>query len=231
MTSILLPTTREIQEFFTTEINELGGNLLKTFEDGHRLFLRATLPRTAEVAPRDSVQNGIAIRTHDRNLLVHPYVFRKVCRNGAIWAQATDSFGVERVDFSASNERIEAVYESIHTAVVACVSGNSFQRALGQMRIAADSPGDIDRLLEMIAELESVDGPARDLIMDRIISRYHADHDRSQFGLMNAVTSVARDTADQETKWQLEELGGGVPALVRPTPKPTSDAAVAELIA
>jgi hypothetical protein len=40
------------------------------------------------------------------------------------------------------------------------------------------------------------------------------------FGFMNAVTAVARDTRDPETRWRLEELGGAVP-LVRPTrPKP-----------
>ena len=32
---------------------------------------------------------------------------------------------------------------------------------------------------------------------------------------MNAITAVARQTAAPETKWQLEEFGGSMPALAR----------------
>jgi hypothetical protein len=32
---------------------------------------------------------------------------------------------------------------------------------------------------------------------------------------MNAVTAVARETSDPETKWRLEEVGGSIPALAR----------------
>ncbi len=37
---------------------------------------------------------------------------------------------------------------------------------------------------------------------------------------MNAVTSVARDTADPEVRWRLEEMGGGICAGHTPAPKP-----------
>jgi hypothetical protein len=36
--------------------------------------------------------------------------------------------------------------------------------------------------------------------------------DQSAFGVLNAVTSLARDTRDPETRWQLEELGGALPS-------------------
>ena len=46
--------------------------------------------------------------------------------------------------------------------------------------------------------------------------------DRNRFGLMNAVTSVARDTRDPDARWRLEELGGGIGARLRPRrPAPT----------
>ena len=48
-------------------------------------------------------------------------------------------------------------------------------------------------------------------LLDSIRGRYTASRDRSRFGLMNAVTSVARDTRDPELRWRLEELGGGIP--------------------
>lgn len=221
MSSIFLPTTLEIRDVFAEEIYELGGSVLDRFVKGAYLYLRATLPRTADVGARDSVQHGIAMRTRGTNLHVHPYVFRKVCSNGAISAQAKDSFVIGRVDFSAANDRIEAVYEGIRAAVSACVDGDSFAKAVGQMRLAKESPGDIDLLLSMMAEFVNVDDQTKESLLNQVSRRYEAEEDRSLFGLMNAVTSVARDTPNPETKWELETLGGGVPALACGTPKPS----------
>jgi len=41
---------------------------------------------------------------------------------------------------------------------------------------------------------------------------------------MNAVTSVARDTRDPELRWRLEELGGGIPAMLVPDPDDSGEA-------
>jgi hypothetical protein len=55
----------------------------------------------------------------------------------------------------------------------------------------------------------------------RLLERFNAtpDPDRSAFGLLNAVTSVARETRDPETRWRLEELAGGMPAWLLQTAK------------
>jgi hypothetical protein len=39
------------------------------------------------------------------------------------------------------------------------------------------------------------------------------------FGLVNAVTSVARDQKDPQVRWRLEELGGGILAMRFPSDK------------
>ena len=44
--------------------------------------------------------------------------------------------------------------------------------------------------------------------------RYSRDGDPSLFGLVNAITSVARDEENQDLKWRLEQLGGGLLSLV-----------------
>jgi hypothetical protein len=48
-------------------------------------------------------------------------------------------------------------------------------------------------------------------IITAVMDRFFAGPDQSRFGLVNAVTSVARDTRDPELRWQLEEFGGGIP--------------------
>jgi hypothetical protein len=56
-------------------------------------------------------------------------------------------------------------------------------------------------------------------LLPLIVERFTLGRDRSAFGLLNAVTSVARDTRDPETRWRLEELGGTMPAHLERNPK------------
>ncbi|MFZ5831522.1 MAG: hypothetical protein ACOY3P_15670, partial [Planctomycetota bacterium] len=53
-----------------------------------------------------------------------------------------------------------------------------------------------------------------------ILDVYEQEGDDSVFGLMNAVTSVARDEPDPQIRWDLEELGGSIPALIPDFTKP-----------
>jgi hypothetical protein len=56
-------------------------------------------------------------------------------------------------------------------------------------------------------------GAPRD-IFAAILDRFFESRDESGFGLINAVTSVARDTSDPDLRWRLEELGGGIPVVL-----------------
>ncbi|MHC4275561.1 MAG: hypothetical protein ACYSUR_18110, partial [Planctomycetota bacterium] len=58
-------------------------------------------------------------------------------------------------------------------------------------------------------------------LFDAVMGRFDRQPDRSSFGLMNAVTSVARDTPDRDTRWRLEEAGGGMLARLMPAPTPS----------
>src|SRR4051794_37919290 len=77
------PTTVEIGTIFEAEIAEAGGTVIDRFEDGTRLLARSVLPGLREVGRDDLVQGGVAIRATDREIRVHPYLFRQVCQNGA----------------------------------------------------------------------------------------------------------------------------------------------------
>src|SRR5437867_129460 len=88
-------TTGEIKEIFAAEIKEAGGNVSDSFDDGTRLYARSILPSVSEVRPKDRAKGGVAIRATEQGIWVHPYVFRVVCSNGAIMAQAIQSRQVE----------------------------------------------------------------------------------------------------------------------------------------
>src|SRR5205085_9108539 len=74
--------TAAIKTLFMDEVTHLGGIVVNSFDDGKRLFLRATLPRFREVGPEDTLQCGVAVRAEEEQVYIHPYVFRLLCKNG-----------------------------------------------------------------------------------------------------------------------------------------------------
>ena len=71
---------------------------------------------------------------------------------------------------------------------------------------------DADFALNLLPMLARLPAGVMGQWVPHIFQRFTDDGDRSAFGLMNAVTSVARDVRDPEVRWRLEALGGGVPA-------------------
>ncbi len=199
--------------FFARALAALLGDALS---DRVCLFLRAVFPMTEEVRPEDIVEGGIAVRVVGRKIRVRPYLLRQVCRNGAIMPHAGKARDIERVDFAASSEAIEAVEEQLREAVRSCAAPEVFAEAARQVRnaVAFELPsGTMDLLL---SSQETISEDLRDEVRQRFVE----EADDSLFGLMNAVTSVARDQKNAEIRWDLEELGGSVPALRLPRVRP-----------
>ena len=196
------------------------------FDDGIRLFLRAVRGVTDEVRPGDSLQGGVALRTSADEILVHSYTFRQVCRNGAIMTHTLQTHRIDRVSFSASSEQIEQVLAEVREAVRACSSDEAFSAAVDQMRAAAEVSSDIAlQTLQMLAQVQDISPE----FVATIWERFESESDRSAFGLINAVTSTARDVSDPELRWRLEELGGGMPALLRSALTPGGTSTVRQI--
>jgi hypothetical protein len=219
MTAFGWLTTREIKEIFADEIEAAHGKMSEVFDDGARIFLRAVLAPEKEVQRKDHVQGGVAVRATSEDICIHPYVLRQVCSNGAIRAHAIEARTIRRVDFSIDEQ--SHVEYALREAIRACSSEEAFAQGVAEMRSAHNS-SEIDVALMMMPALARMArGADTQAIMSTILDRFFADRDRSRFGLMNAVTSVARDTRDPELRWRLEEFGGGIAAKVRmPTPRP-----------
>jgi hypothetical protein len=66
--------------------------------------------------------------------------------------------------------------------------------------------------------LSALRGEARRELLGMLLAEF-AHEDATLFGVMNAITAVARETRDPEMKWRLEQYGGGIPALARQTPR------------
>jgi hypothetical protein len=220
MNALYLPAGPEILEAFEREVRDLGGTVPDIYAEGDMLFARAVLPGTAEVRPGDRIHGGVAVRTHDTEILVHPYSFRVVCTNGAIAAFATGSRVVERVEVAAPSTVINAVLEELRAAVRAAADPAALEVTVGAMRSAAQREADV--MVQLLPLLPHMPPGMRASLVRTIVRRFEAERDGSVLGLVNAVTSVARDTTDPETRWRLEELGGGMLARLPERPKPVS---------
>jgi len=217
-------TTAELRELFAEEITAAGGTVSDTFDDGRRLFVRSILPQVREVRAADQLQGGVALRACEGEVWVHPYVFRLVCRNGAIMAHAIQTRHIEASEYATP----EATATDVRAAIQACSAEEAFTTAAEQMRSALEA--EVDIALNLLPTLSRMPSHVAAQLVPQIVQRFFGEGDRSRFGLMNAVTSLARDTRDPELRWRLEELGGAVPVERSPTSKPPAARAKAVLV-
>jgi hypothetical protein len=217
-----VPTTHEIRDTFTTEIAAANGRVTEAIEHQECLFMRSVFSDTWHVRPGDRLQCGVALRVTAAEVRVHPYVYRQVCRNGAILAQVLDTQALDRLPAPAPDEDLARVMADLTAAVQTCCTPEMFAEAKEQVYATLDVQA--SQVIMLMPSLMRINPELAAQLLAQITQRFTAERDRSQFGLMNAVTSLARDTRDQELRWQLEELGGRVPALRLPVTQAPSEA-------
>jgi len=205
-----------VADIFQQEMAKVSGSVTRVL-DGESLFARGVLPRIAEVVKGDGVRAGVAVRATEEDIFVHPFIFRLVCTNGAIMAQATQTVQISRHELWIGGADLET---RLCEAVRGCCQPEAFQMGVNQMRTARQR--EVDMAI-MVAQFMATHGSSLRPLLSRVLQRYDEAGERSAYGMMNAITSVARDTRNPNMKWKLEELGGSVPALMRlgqrgPTP-------------
>ena len=218
MTFDLWPTTRELLDLLSAEVAQRGGSVSNAYDDGTMLYARAVLPATREAAPGDRLQGGVALRSTEEEICVHPYVFRQVCSNGAIFAEVVGTRLIRRdeCDFDVMPQVVEAVG--------ACCGVEAFAEAAGRMRSARNSRE--NTLLSLAPFLSRLPREYVRQFLRDVTEQLAREPDRTRYGLMNAVTATARETRDPELRWRMEELGGAVADPSRhPVPRPSSSAA------
>jgi hypothetical protein len=214
----MLPTPQDIRSVVEEEITSTGGKVLDCLADSRRLFLRSVLPLASEVRLRDRVQGGVAVMVGDLDVCVHPYTHRQVCRNGAIMACTIETHRIERVESDAPFEAEEHVLSEVREVVRQCSAPEVFSKVVDRLRSAVQAKADL--AIHLIPLLSRLPHRHSASVLSQVVAGFTSEGDDSVFGLVNAVTRVARDEPDPEVRWDLEELGGGIPSLVRPAGRP-----------
>jgi hypothetical protein len=203
-------TTATILSVFTEEIANRGGRITESFQDGRRLFVRSRLPYIADARPKDRMEGGIGVRATEFDVWLHPYLFRQVCRNGAIMSHSIESLQLEKLELYSP----EVCVKLLREAIADCAAEHVFKQSMSAARTSMETAA--DRMLDMLPELDHIRESGYDRFIPQMLDEFFAAGDRSQYGLMNAVTATARDVRDPEDRWRLEELGGAIGAGILP---------------
>lgn len=216
------PDVSRVRSTFFEAVARNGGSMREVLQSTDAIIMRALLPGSAEVRPGDVHQRGIALSCSGPSIELHPYTFREVCSNGAIMAQSVDSVRLERgEDWDGS--RSADVLIDLHQAVTACAVGDGFETSIHDMQAATVTPRSVDTLLNLLPLMSAL--PNSNELLRTIIDHFLDEGDETAYGVMNAVTATARDTRDRRVKWDLEALGGGIPAKLEWTPSPDQSSA------
>ena len=207
MSITLWPATDAIASAFADEIAALGGEIHDRFDDGQCVYVRAVLQRHDEVRHGDVIQAGVALRVVGASILVNPYTFRLVCSNGAIAMSAERAQRARRVAIGWAVDVIQGALDDVRGLVRECAQPAEFDAFVERMRSATTVSGTGQRrMAHLIAWLPP---EQRESMLRMIMGRFEAD-EPTLYGMMNAVTSTARDSRDPALRWQLEALGGGL---------------------
>lgn len=197
---------------FAFELAEVGGELGRTTKHLGRLYAYGVLPHIAEVAPNDFHTGGVAMRASPNRIWIHPYVVRQVCVNGAIMAQPIDADPIEVLEGATREFTSPAIGEAVRI----CSSPDTFRAGVQRISAAQSMAGfGPTHALDLFVRLSDQEAGRA---LRQILRRFTQVADRSAFGLMNAVTSTARDAGDPELRWQLELLGGEIAISAVPEP-------------
>jgi hypothetical protein len=209
-----------LDRFLTIYIDETRAAGAKDHDVFHRdglLLARTVIPALhANVRPRDKITGGIAMRADNTIVNFYPFTLRQVCRNGAVMARSSRC-----VSFSLDEMIHDPVTDDeLREAIRCCTTRDSFMENITAMQKATTHR--FDQVLNVLPLLAMMSPRVGKSFANAILEQFQQE-ERTAYGLMNAVTAVARKTRDPETKWRLEELGGSIPVLLRAPRSPRTD--------
>lgn len=227
-----VPTCQEILSQFEDVVAFRGGQFQKHHLSENRMFLRAYRldGLSDEVAKNDQFDGGIALRVSGPQISVHLFTFRQVCKNGSIISESHDTKRMLRLPENEFRPESKFLCMSeLREILLACASPEAFSKNMRMMRQMRNTK--IDTALNIVSHFEEhLDYFTAD-VLQLVLNEFFQEEDMTLYGVMNAITAAARQTKDAQTRWDLEELGGGIGARLLPVLNPDSSRARARLAA
>ena len=197
----------DVERIIREEAGAQGGYVHELISDEQRLYARTINEPILEVVPKDTVQSGFAVRVDRTDVWVRPYVFRQVCWNGAIVATSAEA---EEFDLAVIGS-IEHQERHLRELVTAAGNAKAFHREVQRLTDLQTRP--VDRAMMLMTMMQTHNKYVTDAELLDVLDQFETE-EPTAWGVMNAVTAVARRTENPERKWRLEEFGAMVPALL-----------------
>jgi len=217
-TMLRLPTLDTILSIFREETALLGGEEYQPFQDGDILIVRSIFSLESDVRPGDTIRAGLGLFASETDIQVYPYTFREVCKNGAVSANTMACHQLLRQETwqaDTGEQRDCDIERELREVIKQMAEPALFHEWINNMKASTNFMADL--VLMLLPAFDEMDIPPKHLI--DLIRRFYDGDDQSGYGLMNSVTSVARDEPDPENRWKLESIGGQIPAwLLKATP-------------
>jgi hypothetical protein len=206
-------TLESVQQSFAEFARANDASIDLAYSDEKLMISRCVLPMQFEVRTGDTVKGGVAVRGTALEVEVRPYLLRQICTNGAVMMRSS----------GGSTVATEACTDAwLNEAFAAAGSKEALATAANEVRTLAGTS--LDMTFMLVTFMQHMGGRYGERLKEML--HRATKEGLSGFSLMNAITSVARDTPDPDTRWRLEALGGGLPALLLdgPTARERRDA-------
>jgi len=169
---------------------------------------------TEEIREGDIIHGGLIIRNSEvgaSSFRVEPFLLRKICSNGLIGRHSLKRIHLGRqtaeegeIEWSDETKRLE---DKAFWAKVRDIIRNTFDRKIflswiKKMKEAAEIK--IEKPKEAIDNVVKYAGLTEE--QKNILLMHFTE--KTKYGMVNAVTSLARDTQDIQERIRLEEIGG-----------------------
>lgn len=205
-------------------ISESGAQIVSAEITESRIYIKAVTQRiTTEIVKGDVVQAGIVISNSEigfGSVKVEPLVYRLVCLNGMIAADAAMKKyhvgrGADETDFAQEffkdgTRRADdvAFWLKVRDVIKGAFDAAMFERIVNSMRESTERKisGDPVKVVEVTQKTFGLTDGERGSVLLHLIQ----GGDLSQYGLMNAMTRTSQDVVDYDRATDFERMGGQV---------------------
>jgi hypothetical protein len=214
----------ELAEAVLPQLERPGVRVVSARITDTHFYLQATSDRvTAEVRRGDIVQAGVVIANSEvgaSSLRISPMVYRLICTNGLISGSELRQHhvgrGIDPGEDGASefyrDETCRAVDRAFWLKVVDTVDAAMNEALFGQLvdklRVAAGEP--LDAKPSEIVEVVTRRFGLTEAEQDSVLQQLALGADWTRYGVVNAVTRIAEDSATYDRAVELERIGGEV---------------------
>ena len=190
-----------------------------------RMYIKYTSDRfTGDIRPGDTVKTGLVISNSEVGwgaVRVLPLIYRLVCTNGMIASQALGGARknhvgtripcgvgeIRVVDAKILSEKQDEFLTAVKDGLEIVSNHACFSKIFEQMQksseVEFDKDWDTAELVKYVGSLFGMTRTEQELVK----GQYNLAHDRTAYGLLNAITRASQDVIDYERATELERMG------------------------